>query len=162
MRAYYFASLLCATNYVHASLDSYIYYFAGNNGNSSAARKCSTSSVYECPAPSMCAIDNVTKKQYCCAPGSSDAICWAASTKCEGSSSDQPSSTQSGCTNLGVSYCCLKDQERCTGNASKFNSIYGTSHMHIHFDKHISSLPIPVSIPPFTYVCISKPNRTST
>jgi hypothetical protein len=62
--------------------------------------------IYECPAPNMCSKDTLTQKWYCCEPGNKVGPCWTGATKCEGSTTDKPSQQQTGCTNLGVDYCC--------------------------------------------------------
>lgn len=81
------------------------FYFTGNGGNATAPRRCGDM-TYECKEPNMCSRDTLTKKWYCCEPGNKVGPCWTGATKCEGSSADKPSAQQTGCTNLGVDYCC--------------------------------------------------------
>ena len=79
--------------------------WAGQGGNSSAPRKCGDM-IYECPAPSMCSMDTLTRKWYCCEPGNQDGPCWNGATTCGGSGTNQPSGQQISCSNLDVNYCC--------------------------------------------------------
>jgi hypothetical protein len=112
-----FPTLLLVAHCAHASID--IFYFANNKGNITLPRLCGNMS-YPCEAPNMCTLDSVTQKQYCCGPGKENGICWTRSSNCEGASVKEPSSSQIGCQNLNVNYCCVAGQEVCSKNVSRY------------------------------------------
>jgi len=87
------------------------YYFAGSGRNASAPKLCGDM-PYGCEPPNMCSQDTLTKKYYCCEPGSTDSVCWKGRENCNGGT-DTASDQQLGCvyrqTNGNdVKYCCDK------------------------------------------------------
>lgn len=118
MRFEAFVGISLGTNLASAAFDNYVFFFAGNNGNSSAARRCGTM-PFNCVPPSVCATDSLTKKQYCCVPGSKDEVCYVNSSSCGGGSSSQPSGSQLSCGSGANAFCCLKDTEACTQRFGK-------------------------------------------
>ncbi|KAH7562631.1 hypothetical protein J3E72DRAFT_438399 [Bipolaris maydis] len=102
---------------VHAAFTEF--FFAGNNGSSSAPRTC-PDSPFECPPPSVCSLDDRTSKYYCCIPGSSDAVCWGPSEGCGGDSTT-PAGNQRSCGSGTDAFCCLKSSEICTETVDQIN-----------------------------------------
>jgi hypothetical protein len=84
------------------------FYFAGNKGNATGPVRCGDM-TYDCPSPSMCSQDTLTRKWYCCETGNEVGPCWVGATKCEGTGTNVPGVNQVPCSNLGVNYCCLKE-----------------------------------------------------
>ncbi|KAF2823664.1 hypothetical protein CC86DRAFT_395760 [Ophiobolus disseminans] len=72
----------------------------------------------------MCSQDTLTKKFYCCEPGSTDSVCWKGRETCNGGT-DTPSDQQLGCiyrqSSGDVKYCCDKKTEDCTSRDRQFN-----------------------------------------
>lgn len=89
------------------------FFFAGDEGNSSAVRHCpQPDTEWPCSPPDVCAYDDRTLKYYCCRVGSTDAVCWTASPACDGDSSDStvPSGGQQSCASADTKYCCAKER----------------------------------------------------
>jgi hypothetical protein len=122
MRFWLIIRLALVTYCVNASLENPIYYFAGNNGTN-ATRQCK-GVAFACNPPAICAVDSLTSKEYCCEPGS-DELCIVSSSKCAGEGTNQPSSSQQGCSSGVNQFCCLKDLERCT---QKFGTLLPIIH----------------------------------
>ncbi|XP_014556478.1 hypothetical protein COCVIDRAFT_99798 [Bipolaris victoriae FI3] len=96
------------------------FFFAGNNGSSSALRKC-PGSPFECAPPSVCSFDERTSKHYCCIPGSKDAVCWGPSEGCDGGDRTTPAGNQRSCGSGINAFCCLKSSEICTETLNQVN-----------------------------------------
>lgn len=122
-------AVLCGASPAFAAFETFSW--AGQGGNSSAPRKCGDM-IYECPAPSMCSMDTLTRKWYCCEPGNQDGPCWNGASTCGGSGTNQPSGQQIGCSNLDVNYCC-SDAEQCTKNAKQFRICWSKQENPIRF-----------------------------
>ncbi|KAH4191777.1 hypothetical protein HBI71_133030 [Parastagonospora nodorum] len=129
MRSQAIWALLLGTSPALAAFEQF--YFAGNGGNATAPRRCGDM-IYECKEPNMCSRDTLTKKWYCCEPGNKVGPCWTGATKCEGPTADKPSAQQTGCTNLGVDYCC-HEAEQCTQNAKQFRVCWSKEQNTIRF-----------------------------
>ncbi|EUC44649.1 hypothetical protein COCMIDRAFT_6069 [Bipolaris oryzae ATCC 44560] len=96
------------------------FFFAGNNGSSSALRTC-PGSPFECIPPSVCSFDERTFKTYCCIPGSKDAVCWGPSEGCDGGDRTTPAGNQRSCGSGINAFCCLKSSEICTEALNQIN-----------------------------------------
>ncbi|KAF5853403.1 hypothetical protein GGP41_001926 [Bipolaris sorokiniana] len=103
---------------VHAAFTDF--FFAGNNGSSSALRTC-PGSPFECVPPAICSFDERTFKHYCCIPGSKDAVCWGPSERCDGGDRTTPAGNQRSCGSGINAFCCLKSSEICTETLNQVN-----------------------------------------
>jgi hypothetical protein len=120
MRFWLIIHWVLITHSVNAALENSIYYFAGKN-STNGARLCEGVG-FECTPPDICAVDSMTRKEYCCEPDS-DESCIVSSSQCAGEGTKQPSSSQQACFSGVNQCCCLKVGEQCTQQWGMFLSI---------------------------------------
>ncbi|PPJ54973.1 hypothetical protein CBER1_05633 [Cercospora berteroae] len=92
------------------------------------SKECPGTGVTCSPGRSMCAHENVNDKNYCCDSLSDTGgnVCYTLSPSCDGSDGG-PSSVQQSCSGVGeqvndITWCCLKDFERCSSRTNQIST----------------------------------------